>query len=117
LDELKQQALGANPYTAAYRAAAQRYNAFGEREKKLIAQRDKARGDERMRLADELRAMIPEGARLQNALNAAKTNYTEWKKNHAAEHTASDPNDDEQVKALKQRLAPLEARIHAIVKQ
>ena len=114
--ELKQQAVDANPFAPAYRDAAQRYNAFGDREKRLTVQRDQARGADRMRISDELRAMIPEGARLQRDLDASKAKYQNWKSTHAAIANV-DPASDPQVKELKQRLAALDPRIKEIVKQ
>ena len=115
LADLKQQAAEANPYYPAYRDAAQRLNAFVAREKRLTSLRDQSSGAERMRLSDELRAMIPEGTRVQRDLDAAKPNYLEWKRTHGAVSTG-DLDGDAQVRDLKQRLAPLEARVKEIVK-
>ena len=115
LADLKQQAAEANPYYPAYRDAAQRLNAFVAREKRLTSLRDQSSSSERMRLSDELRAMIPEGTRVQRDLDAAKPNYLEWKRTHGVV-AAGDLDSDAQVRDLKQRLAPLEARVKEIVK-
>ena len=112
--DLKQQAADANPFSAAYREAAQTYNAFGAREKQLTAKRDRAAGSERMRYVDELREMIPEGARLQRALDAAKTKYNGWKNTHKAA-AAPDPARDEQAQQIQRRITALEPQVKEIL--
>ena len=114
LADLKQQVADANPFSAIYREAAQAYNAFGAKEKELTAKRDHAAGSERMRYVDELRAMIPEGARLQRTVDDAKIKYNGWKNSHKP-IAAPDPARDEQAQAIKRRIAALEPQVKEIL--
>ena len=115
LTDLKQQAVGANPFAAAYGEAVQKYNEFGTREKQLVTKRDAASGAERMRLMDQLREMIPENQRLLRAVNESKEKYNKWK---AANPAAATPDlaSDPQALELKKQLAALEPQVKEIVK-
>jgi hypothetical protein len=116
LNDLKKQAISAhpNPYAAAYGEAVQQYNAFGDRQIRLTAQRDKAAGTDRMRYIDTLRGMITEGKQLELKLQEAKGQYNQWK----AAHPNAVPPDlaasDAQVQAWRQQLAALEPAVKEI---
>jgi len=113
--DLKKQAVGANPYAAAYGEAAQKYNDFGTREKQLTARRDAASGAERMHLVDQLREMIPEGQRLLRAVEDTKAKYNKWK---AANPNAAmiDIAGDGQAEELRKQIAALEPQVKEIVR-
>ena len=103
--ELKKDAADANPNASAYREALRQYNDFGAREKLLTEKRDRASGAERMRLMDQLRAMIPENTRLLRAVEESKTRYNSWKKSHPTD--APDTSKDARVQELQRRLSEI----------
>ena len=114
VSDLKKQTASANPYTAAYGEAIQKYNDFGVREKQLTEKRDAAKGEERMRVMDQLRGMIPESKRLERAVEDAKTKYNKWKAANP-ETTTVATGADPQVLELQKKLSALEPQIKAIV--
>ena len=117
LAELKNQAISANPnpYTLAYSEAVQKYNAFGVREKHLVSQRDAASGAERMRLVNTLREMIPEGKRLERAIEEAKAQYNKWKTDNPGVVAPDTSASDAQAQELRRQIAALEPQVKEIV--
>jgi hypothetical protein len=117
LAELKQLAISSspNPHTAAYAEAVQKYNDFGRREKQLVARRDAATGSDRMRYMDTLREMIPEGKRLERAVDEAKTRYNKWKAANPGVVAPDTTASDEQVRELRRQLAALEPQVKEMV--
>ena len=67
-----------------------------------------------MHYVDQLRAMIPEGAKLRRAHDDAKAKYNAWKDAHPSD-AVPDAAQDEQVQALKRQIAALEPKVHEIV--
>ena len=112
--EITQQNIQANPDTAAYVNAKQEYDAFARKERQLVARRDTASGEERSRLIDQLREMIPAETRLKAAMNAAKPRYDRWKASHS-DTVVMDVEKDTQVHDLQQQIAEIEPRVHEIL--
>jgi tetratricopeptide (TPR) repeat protein len=77
--ELKKRAKQRNPYTTEYRVAREQYVAFAKRAEALTKQRDNSRGNDHMRVADQLRRMKGEGIRLRQRYEAALKKYQGWK--------------------------------------
>lgn len=117
LVELKKQALSANPnpYAVACAEAVQKYKNFGEREKRLVVQRDAASGAERMRLMDTLRAMIPEGKRLEHAVEESTAQYNKWKAANPGVVATDASASDAQVQELRRQIAAIEPQVREIV--
>jgi hypothetical protein len=118
LTELKKQAISAhpNPHAAAYGDAVQKYNAFGERQTRLTALRDKASGADRMKHIDTLRGMMAEGKQLELKLQNAKSQYNQWKAAHPNEAPPDLTAKDQQVQELRQQIDALEPAVKAITR-
>lgn len=101
-----------NPFKPEYDAAFAAYSAYWAKEKQLVSQHQKATGEARIKLADDLKEMKLKGddARLGRAYEEAKKKMNEWQDKNAAKAPEADPK----VKALEEQLATLQAQIIAM---
>ncbi len=108
----QQAAASANPHFEAYRRAYRDFSAFTERVKSLTVKRDAASGDKRMQYADELRAMMPEGNRLEKSFHAVQVQYRSWKAKSGtpAAPAAADP----ELQRLERELAAIQPQVAAL---
>ena len=67
-----------------------------------------------MELADQLRAMIPEGRRLKAAFDQAQDKYSKWQSGRRGP-LAPDPSSDEQVLELQRRIGLLEPKVRSFL--
>jgi len=95
-----------NPYYAEYKRIQEEYLTFARKAEELTKQRDAATGADKMRIADELRAMKGDDIRLGQTYKAAKQKYQDWKKQNASRASAG--TSDPQMAALRAKLAEIE---------
>jgi len=113
IEAITRQTIRANPETAPFIEAKQKYEAFERKVNQLVARRDVASGEERSRLIDELREMIPAGQRLKNAADNAKPRYDQWMSSHS-DAVSADVEKDAQVHELRQQISVLEPKVRKI---
>lgn len=95
----------ANPYRQPYLDAARSLQAFAARSRKLTEKFDAAEGAERMRYAEELHRLRPQGLRLKAEHERAKRDYEAWTQAHGVKENAA------HVRALRRELEAVAARI------
>jgi predicted transcriptional regulator len=101
-----------NPFKQEYDDALAVYNAYWAKEKELLVRHQKATGDERVQLADQLKVMKMKGddVRVGRALEEAKKKMKEWQ----AKNISKIPDADPKIDALEERVAELQAKIKAL---
>lgn len=105
-DALEKAALNANPHFAALAELNTKNKQMAAKSKELTDRRDKATGAERARIADELRRMEVESARLNDEIKRKVALYEEWKKSHPAK--ASSVEEDPEYLSIKARMRDAE---------
>jgi tetratricopeptide (TPR) repeat protein len=105
-DELLQSRLKDNPYKKEYDVASAAYNAYWTKVKNLQAKHQASTGDERVRVADEMKRLKGEDIRIGQALETAKKKMNEWQ-----ERNAASPIADPKLTALEEELAKLQSQI------
>jgi len=113
IEAITRQTIRTNPETAPFIEAKQKYDAFEQKISQLVARRDGASGEERSRLIDVLREMIPAGQRLKIAVENTKIRYDQWKASHS-DAVIVDVEKDAQVCELREQLSALEPEVRKI---
>ena len=104
-----------NPYANAYHTAVQKYKDFDQQVALLTEKRDTATSTiDLMTYADKLRQMLPEGTRLQRAVEESKSRFNKWNAENPA-IANFDTSNDAQIKQLQEQIASLEPRVKEIL--
>ncbi|MCE9614933.1 MAG: hypothetical protein K8T26_11690 [Lentisphaerae bacterium] len=96
-----------NPQWPAYSRARHAYDQSSDRARRLRQEFEHATGDQRMRLADELRSLKGEEVRLSQALAATRRDYDAWNASHPVSARSQDPR----VQTLESEIASVSARL------